>query len=58
MKKSQRLGGGGRFAALVKKIKAKGGVRSPAAVAAKIGIAKYGQKKMTAMAVAARKKKR
>jgi len=43
------LGAGGRFAAVEKKAAASG-ARDPAAVAAAAGIAKYGQKKMTAMA--------
>lgn len=46
---------GGRFQKLVKSI-AKGGAKNPAAVAASIGIKKYGQKKMTAMAVKGKKR--
>jgi hypothetical protein len=48
--KSMKLGGGGRFAAIKKKAAASG-AKNPAAVAAAAGIKKYGQKKMTAMAV-------
>ena len=47
--KSMRLGGGGRFAALAKKVK------SPA-LAAWIGARKFGQKKMTSMAAKGRGK--
>ena len=50
------LGQGGRFAAIEKKAAA-GGMRNPGAVAASIGIAKYGQKAMTKMAVAGKKGK-
>ena len=47
-----KLGGGGRFQKLVKSIESKGkGVKSAQAIAASIGIKKYGQKKMTKMAV-------
>jgi hypothetical protein len=49
------LGGGGRFAA-IEKAAAKGGAKNPAAVAASAGIKKYGQKKMTSMASAGRKR--
>lgn len=50
-----RLGGGGRFAKVAAAAK-KGGAKNPAAVAAAIGIKKYGQAKMTKMAVAGRKR--
>ena len=50
-----KLGGGGRFAKLEKTL-AKKGVRNPAAVAASIGVKKYGQAKMTKMAVAGKKR--
>lgn len=50
-----RLGGGGRFAKVAAAAK-KGGAKNPAAVAAAIGIKKYGQKKMTKMAVAGKKR--
>lgn len=56
-KKSMKLGGGGRFAALKAKIAARGGVRNPGAVAAAIGRKKYGAKKMAKMAAAGRKRK-
>lgn len=50
MGKSMKLGGGGRFAALVKKIAAKGKVSNPGAVAAAIGRKKYGKKKFQSLA--------
>lgn len=49
-KDSMRLGGGGRFKALVKKLKAKGGVSNPGAVAAAIGRKKYGKKRFQQLA--------
>lgn len=52
--KSMRPGGGGRFAALEKKITARGGVTNPAAVAASIGRKKYGAKKMAKWSVLGR----
>lgn len=52
MAKSMKLGGGGRFAALKSKLAGK--VHNPGAVAAAIGIKKYGKKKMTKMAAAGR----
>ena len=45
-----KLGSGERFKALVKKISAKGNVNDPAAVSAKIGRKKYGNKKFQALA--------
>lgn len=56
MKKSMKLGGGGRFAKLEKSIAAKGKVENPAAVAAAIGRKKYGAKKMAEMAAKGRKR--
>lgn len=50
-----KLGTGRRFAALEKKA-AKSGAENPAAVAASIGIKRYGKKKMEAMAHAGKKK--
>lgn len=44
-----KLGQGGRFAALKQKL-AKQGAKNPAAVAAKIGMMKYGKAKMMSMA--------
>lgn len=42
-----KLGGGGRFAALKKKLMAQGkSAQSAAAIAASIGMKKYGKKKM------------
>lgn len=54
MKKSMKLGGGGRFAKLEKSLKGK--VENPAAVAAAIGRKKYGAEKMAAMAAKGRKR--
>lgn len=52
---SMKLGGGGRFKKMVEKLKGK--VKNPKAVAAVIGMKKYGKSKMQKMAQAARKKK-
>jgi hypothetical protein len=52
-----KLGGGGRFAALTKKVEGEG--KSPAAakaIAAAAGRAKYGAKKMASMASAGRRR--
>lgn len=54
MKKSMRLGGGGRFQKLERSLKGK--VSDPAAVAASIGRKKYGAKKMSKMAAAGRRR--
>lgn len=51
-----KLGSGARFAALKNKLSGQPGVTNPAALAAKIGMAKYGKKKMMSMAKAGRKK--
>jgi hypothetical protein len=56
-----KLGSGGRFAALVKKLKMKedgDGVKDPAALAAWIGRKKYGKEKFQKMAAAGRKEAR
>jgi len=45
-----KLGGGGRFAALKGKLSKQKGVSDPDALAASIGIKKYGAKKMHSMA--------
>ena len=55
MAKSMRVGGGGRFEALSKKLASKG-VRDPKAVAASIGRRKYGAKRMASMARAGKKR--
>jgi len=55
MAKSMALGGGGKFAKLKKKL-GKQGVKNPAALTAWIGAKKHGQKAMTAMATAGRKR--
>lgn len=49
------LGEGGRFAALKQKLARKPGIDNPGALAAKIGRAKYGAKKMASMSAAGRK---
>jgi hypothetical protein len=54
-KKSMKLGGGGRFAA-VERAAARSGAENPAAVAAAAGIAKYGKAKMAKMAAAGRRR--
>ena len=55
MKKKPKLGSGKRFAAIEKKA-AKYGASNPAAVAASIGIKKYGEKKMHSMAMAGKRR--
>jgi len=55
--KKRPLGEGSRFKAIAKSAKL-GGMKNPEAVAASVGIAKYGRKKMTKMAVAGKKKAR
>lgn len=50
-----KLGSGARFASLVKNIKKEAGASNPAAVAASIGIKKYGKGRMMKMAKAGRK---
>ncbi len=50
MAKSMKVGGGGRFAKLKHQLSGK--VHNPGAVAAAIGISKYGKKKMESMAKA------
>jgi len=51
-----KLGSGARFKA-VEKSAAKSGAEDPAAVAAAVGRKKYGQKKMTKLAVKGKKDK-
>lgn len=55
--KKSKLGSGKRFAAVEKKAAASG-AKNPAAVAAAVGIKKYGKEKMGKMAAAGRKKKK
>lgn len=50
-----KLGSGKRFAAVAK---AAGGGKKGAAIAAAAGVKKYGQKKMTELAVAGKKRKK
>jgi len=54
---SMRLGGGGRFAALKKKIAARGDVRNPGAVAAAIGRAKYGKARFQKLAAVGKQRR-
>lgn len=51
-----KLGSGKRFAQLVSKLKTKGDVQNPAAVAASIGRKKYGKQKFQKLAAKARAK--
>lgn len=50
-----KLGGGGRFKALKAKL-AKSGAKNPGGLAAKLGVKKYGQKKMSSMASKGKKR--
>jgi hypothetical protein len=54
MAKSMKPGGGGRFAALTKKLAARGDVKNPKAVAAAIGRKKWGSAKMAKWSAAGR----
>lgn len=57
MKKSMKLGGGGRFAKMVTAIKKTGkSEKSAKAIAAAVGRKKYGAKKMASMAAKGRKR--
>lgn len=57
MAKSMKLGGGGRFAAGVKKLTGKGySKKSAGAIMASAGRKKYGAKKMAKMSAAGRKR--
>jgi hypothetical protein len=56
MPKQPKLGSGKRFEKLEKSIAAKGDVEDPKAVAAAIGMKKYGKEKMEKMAQAGKKK--
>jgi hypothetical protein len=51
-----KLGSGGRFKALKKELAGKKGVTDPGALAASIGMKKYGKAKMQKMAAAGKKK--
>lgn len=51
-----KLGSGGRFKALEEKLSHKKGVTNPGALAASIGRAKYGKKKMSKMSSKGKKK--
>jgi len=55
VKKSMKLGGGGRFAKVEASAR-KSGAKNPAAVAAAAGMKKYGKEKMQKMAQAGRKR--
>lgn len=52
-----KLGSGARFKA-VERAAAKSGASNPAAVAASVGIKKYGKEKMEKMAAAGRRRKK
>lgn len=54
--KKPKLGSGGRFKILENKLAARG-ASNPAGLAAYIGAKKYGQKKMSSMAVAGKNRK-
>jgi hypothetical protein len=56
--KKAKLGSGKRFKSLVKKIKKKGNISDPAALAAYIGRKKYGKKRFQQMATKGRKAKK
>lgn len=59
MAKKPPLGSGGRFKALVGKLEKEGkSEKSAKAIAASVGIKKYGAKKMASMAAAGRKRKK
>jgi hypothetical protein len=53
-RKSMRVGGGGRFAKLKRKLRGK--VRNPGAVAAAIGRKKYGKRRFAKMGARGRKR--
>lgn len=53
--KSTKLGMGGRFAMVAAKAK-KAGAKNPAAIAAMVGMKKYGKAKMAKMATAGKKR--
>jgi hypothetical protein len=55
MAKKPKLGSGGRFKAVEESAR-KSGASNPAAVAAAVGIKKYGAKRMSEMAAAGRKR--
>ncbi len=55
--KKAKAGSGKRFSTLVKSLKKRGDVEDPEALAAHIGREKYGAKKFSKMAAAARKKR-
>jgi hypothetical protein len=55
-RKSKRLGGGGRFAALTEKLQ-KRGAKNPRALAAWIGRKKYGKRKFQQLSAAGRRRK-
>lgn len=56
MAKSMKPGGGGRFAAMKKKMATRG-AKNPGALAAYIGRKKYGSKRMAKMSAAGRKRR-
>lgn len=56
MKKSMKLGGGGKFAKLKNELAHQKGVTDPAALAAAIGRKKYGNTKMAKLSASKRNK--
>jgi hypothetical protein len=56
MMRKPKLGSGARFEAIEEKAE-RGGARNPRAVAAAVGIKKYGKKKMAKMAAKGRARK-
>ena len=52
-----KLGSGKRFSKLMDKLKKRGGIKNPAALAASIGRKKYGAEKMAHLAAAGKKHK-
>src|SRR3990170_3694079 len=53
---SRKLGSGSRFAALVRKLEARGDIADPRALAASIGRRKYGRKGFAKLAAAGRRR--
>jgi hypothetical protein len=57
-KKSKKLGGGGRFAALKEKLEKRGGVKDPGGLAATIGRKKFGRKGFAKLAARGKRHRR
>lgn len=56
-RKTNKVGGGARFAKLKTKLSARKGVKNPRALAAVIGREKYGKKKFAQMAARGRRRR-